>query len=148
MTLVLDHDVHRPGAQHRHSKGVFDRFGRAHLAAGGAGRMLLATPSPLPRGLGGHRQLGLASVPPHGGPLGVVTAVALLLVFALQPVLVWTAVGLRMSDTGAVMQMSMTVLFPVTFASNVFVDPRPCPAGCSLRQQQPHQRISPPPPAV
>jgi ABC-2 type transport system permease protein len=40
---------------------------------------------------------------------------------------VWTAVGLRMPTPEAVMQTSMTVLFPVTFASNVFVDPKTMP---------------------
>jgi ABC-2 type transport system permease protein len=64
---------------------------------------------------------------PQGGPLGVVAAVALLLVFAFSLSWVWTAVGLTMPTPEAVMQMSMTVLFPVTFASNVFVDPQTMP---------------------
>jgi ABC-2 type transport system permease protein len=64
---------------------------------------------------------------PHGGPLGVLLAVALLLVFAFSMSWVWTAVGLRMPTPESVMQMSMTVLFPLTFASNVFVDPKTMP---------------------
>jgi ABC-2 type transport system permease protein len=64
---------------------------------------------------------------PDGGPLGVVAAVVLLLVFAFSLSWVWTAVGLKMPTPEAVMQMSMTVLFPVTFASNVFVDPQTMP---------------------
>jgi ABC-2 type transport system permease protein len=59
---------------------------------------------------------------PDGGPLGVVAAVALLLVFAFSLSWVWTALGLRLKTPESVMQMSMTVLFPLTFASNVFVD--------------------------
>jgi daunorubicin/doxorubicin transport system permease protein len=59
---------------------------------------------------------------PHGGPLGVVGAVALLLVFSFSLSWVWTALGLRMQTPESVMQLSMTVLFPLTFASNVFVD--------------------------
>ncbi len=35
--------------------------------------------------------------------------------------------GLRMKTPETVMQMSMTVLFPLTFASNVFVDPDTMP---------------------
>ena len=64
---------------------------------------------------------------PDGGPLGVVAAVGLLLVFAFSLSWVWTAIGLRLKTPESVMQMSMTVLFPLTFASNVFVDPETMP---------------------
>jgi len=64
---------------------------------------------------------------PDGGPLGVVGAVGLLLVFAFSLSWVWTALGLRLKTPESVMQMSMTVLFPLTFASNVFVDPDTMP---------------------
>jgi ABC-2 type transport system permease protein len=64
---------------------------------------------------------------PDGGPLGVVVAVALLLVFAFTLSWVWTSIGLRMHNPESVMQVSMTVLFPLTFASNVFVDPSTMP---------------------
>ncbi|MCU1373229.1 MAG: type transporter [Actinomycetia bacterium] len=64
---------------------------------------------------------------PDGGPVGVVLAVALLLVFSFSLSWVWTAIGLRMQTPEAVMQMSMTVLFPLTFASNVFVEPTTMP---------------------
>jgi daunorubicin/doxorubicin transport system permease protein len=64
---------------------------------------------------------------PDGGPVGVVLAVALLLVFAFSLSWVWTAVGLKMQTPESVMQVSMTVLFPLTFASNVFVDPSTMP---------------------
>jgi len=64
---------------------------------------------------------------PDGGPLGVVAAVGLLLVFAFSLSWVWTALGLRLKTPESVMQMSMTVLFPLTFASNVFVDPDTMP---------------------
>lgn len=64
---------------------------------------------------------------PDGGPLGVVAAVALLLVFAFSLSWVWTVIGLRMQTPESVMQVSMTVLFPLTFASNVFVDPSTMP---------------------
>ena len=64
---------------------------------------------------------------PDGGPLGVVAAVGLLLVFAFSLSWVWTALGLRLKTPESVMQMSMTVLFPLTFASNVFVEPETMP---------------------
>ena len=64
---------------------------------------------------------------PDGGPLGVVAAVALLLVFAFSLSWAWAVIGLRMQTPESVMQVSMTVLFPLTFASNVFVDPATMP---------------------
>jgi ABC-2 type transport system permease protein len=54
-------------------------------------------------------------------------AVALLLVFAFSLSWVWTTFGLKLQTPESVMQLSMTVLFPVTFASNVFVDPDTMP---------------------
>jgi ABC-2 type transport system permease protein len=59
---------------------------------------------------------------PDGGPIGVVLAVALLLVFSFSLSWAWTSIGFRMQTPETVMQMSMTVLFPLTFASNVFVE--------------------------
>ena len=64
---------------------------------------------------------------PDGGPLGVTAAVGLLLVFAFSLSWIWTTMGLRLQTPEMVMQMSMTVLFPLTFASNVFVDPDTMP---------------------
>ena len=59
---------------------------------------------------------------PDGGAVGVVLAVALLLVFSFSLSWCWTALGLKVQKPESVMQMSMTVLFPLTFASNVFVE--------------------------
>jgi len=64
---------------------------------------------------------------PDGGVLGVVAAIALLLVFCFALSWVWTVIGLKMQTPETVMQVSMTVLFPLTFASNVFVDPSTMP---------------------
>jgi len=64
---------------------------------------------------------------PDGGPLGVLGAVALLLVFAFCLSWVWTALAFHVPTPESVMQMAMTVLFPLTFASNVFVDPATMP---------------------
>jgi len=56
-----------------------------------------------------------------------VLAIALLLVFSFSLSWVWSAVGLKVQTPEAVMQMSMTILFPLTFASNIFVDPATMP---------------------
>jgi ABC-2 type transport system permease protein len=64
---------------------------------------------------------------PDGGPDGVVVAVALLLVFCFSMSWVWMLLGLHVQTPDTVMQMSMTILFPLTFASNVFVDPATMP---------------------
>ena len=39
----------------------------------------------------------------------------------------WIVLGLKAQTAENVMQMSMTILFPLTFASNVFVDPATMP---------------------
>ena len=106
------------------SKGVFDRFRslpvwRPAVLVGmllaDAVRYLMAAVVVIVVGV----VLGFR---PEAGPVGVVLAVALLLVFAFSLSWVWTAIGLKMQTPETVMQMSMTVLFPLTFASNVFVD--------------------------
>ena len=40
---------------------------------------------------------------------------------------IWTALGLVMRSPRAIMSIGLTVLFPLTFASNVFVDPATMP---------------------
>jgi ABC-2 type transport system permease protein len=111
------------------SKGVFDRFRslpiwRPAVLVGmllaDAVRYLMASVVMLVVGLA----LGFR---PDGGPLGVVAAVGLLLWFAFTLSWVWTVLGLRLQTPESVMQLSMTVLFPLTFASNVFVDPATMP---------------------
>ncbi|MFV8830272.1 ABC transporter permease [Alkalihalobacterium sp. APHAB7] len=65
---------------------------------------------------------------PEGGALGVLLGVMLLLVFAFSLSWIFTTLGLVMRTPNAVMGVSMVVLFPLTFASNVFVDPRTMPS--------------------
>jgi ABC-2 type transport system permease protein len=111
------------------SKGVFDRFRslpiwRPAVLVG----MLLADVLRYTIASTVVIALGVAlGFRPDGGPLGVVAAVALLLVFSFSLSWAWTALGQRMKTPESVMQMSMTVLFPLTFASNVFVDPDTMP---------------------
>jgi ABC-2 type transport system permease protein len=111
------------------SKGVFDRFRslpiwRPALLVGmllaDVARYLMATIIMLALGLA----LGFR---PDGGPVGVAGAVALLLVFSFSISWIWTLLGLKMQTPEAVMQTSMTVMFPLTFASNVYVDPATMP---------------------
>jgi len=111
------------------SKGVFDRFRslpiwRPAVLVGmllaDAVRYTLASIVVIGVGIA----LGFR---PDGGPIGVIAAVALLLVFSFSLSWVWTALGLKLQTPESVMQLSMTVLFPLTFASNVFVDPSTMP---------------------
>jgi ABC-2 type transport system permease protein len=64
---------------------------------------------------------------PQGGPAGVLAAVVLVLVFAFALSWLWTAFAFKVQTPEAVMQMSMTVLFPLVFASNIFVNPETMP---------------------
>ena len=64
---------------------------------------------------------------PDGGPAGVVLSVALVLLFSFSLSWVWTALSLIMRTPEALMNMSMMILFPLTFISNIFVDPETMP---------------------
>jgi ABC-2 type transport system permease protein len=63
-----------------------------------------------------------------GGPLGVLAAVGLVLVFAFALSWVWTTLGLLLRTPNAVMSLGFVILFPLTFMSNVFVDPSTMPS--------------------
>ena len=65
---------------------------------------------------------------PAGGVVGVLLSVALLLVFSFSLSWIWTALGLVLRTPNSVMGVSMMVLFPLTFVSNVFVDPQTMPS--------------------
>lgn len=60
---------------------------------------------------------------PAGGFAGVVLGVLLLLVFAFSLGWVWTFLGLVLRSSSAVMSASMMVMMPLTFGSNIYVDP-------------------------
>ncbi|WP_078428379.1 ABC transporter permease [Alkalihalobacterium alkalinitrilicum] len=112
------------------SKGIFDRF-----------RSLpIWSPSPLVGALLADTirytiassiviVLGLIlGFRPSGGVIGVLLGVLLLLVFAFSLSWIFTSLGLVMRTPNAVMGVSMVVLFPLTFGSNVFVDPETMPS--------------------
>lgn len=110
-------------------KGVFDRF-----------RSLpVWRPSPLVGALLGDLvrysigsaiviALGLAlGFRPEGGAAGVVLSVALLLVFSFCLSWLWTMLSLILRTPNSVAGVSMIVMFPLTFVSNIFVDPKTMP---------------------
>jgi ABC-2 type transport system permease protein len=64
---------------------------------------------------------------PGGGVVGVLAGVGLLIAFSFAFSWVWTMFGLLLRSEKSVMGVSMLVLFPLTFLSNVFVDPETMP---------------------
>ena len=64
---------------------------------------------------------------PHGGAPGTLAGIGLLLAFALCLSWAWTALGLLLRTPQAVMSAGTVVLFPLTLASNVFVQPATMP---------------------
>jgi ABC-2 type transport system permease protein len=110
-------------------KGVFDRFRSLPIwrpsamvgyLLGDALRYTIASVVMLAVGL-------LLGYRPDGGFVGVVAGVALLLVFSFAFSWIWTMFGLMLRTEKSVMSVSMMVIFPLTFLSNVFVDPKTMP---------------------
>ena len=64
---------------------------------------------------------------PDGGALGVILGLALVMLFSFSMSWVWTGFGLVLRTPESVMYGSMMVMFPLTFTSNVFVDPDTMP---------------------
>ena len=111
------------------STGAFDRYRSMPIwrpapiiggLIGDTGRYLLASALVIGLGL-------IMGFTPHGGAGGVLAAVALLLAFAFGMGWLWTTVGLVARSPRAIMSIGLTVLFPLTFASNVFVQPHTMP---------------------
>ncbi|GAB6089792.1 ABC transporter permease [Spirochaeta dissipatitropha] len=64
---------------------------------------------------------------PEGGIIGLLAGVVLLLFFSFSISWIWTMLGLILRTPNSVMGVSMMILFPLTFASNIFVDPLTMP---------------------
>jgi ABC-2 type transport system permease protein len=64
---------------------------------------------------------------PDGGPLGVVAALALTVFFAFGLAWVFTTIGVLLRSPAAVLNGGFMVLFPLTFLSNTFVQPKTLP---------------------
>jgi ABC-2 type transport system permease protein len=62
------------------------------------------------------------------GVVGVVLSVVLLIVFAFSVSWIWTALGLVLRTPSSVLWVSTLIMFPLTFASNIFVDPKSMPS--------------------
>lgn len=65
---------------------------------------------------------------PEAGFSGVITGVAILLLFSFSLSWIWTMLGIIVRSEKALMAISMMFLFPLTFLSNVFVDPSTMPS--------------------
>jgi ABC-2 type transport system permease protein len=65
---------------------------------------------------------------PDAGGGGVVAALALVIVFAFGLSWVFTTLGLVMRSPNAVMNAGFMAIFPLTFLSNVFVEPETLPS--------------------
>jgi ABC-2 type transport system permease protein len=73
--------------------------------------------------------LGLAlGFRPSAGPLGVIAALALVIVFSFGLSWIFTTLGLLMRSPNAVMNAGFMGIFPLTFLSNVFVEPETLPS--------------------
>jgi len=66
---------------------------------------------------------------PEAGIAGVLAALALVVVFAFGLSWAFTTLGLVLRSPNAVMNAGFMGIFPLTFLSNVFVDPETLPAG-------------------
>jgi len=74
--------------------------------------------------------LGLAlGFRPGAGAVGVLAALGLVVVFAFGLSWVFTTLGLLLRSPNAVMNAGFMGIFPLTFLSNVFVEPDTLPAG-------------------
>ncbi|MGW0420217.1 ABC transporter permease [Streptomyces sp. NPDC003015] len=110
-------------------KGVFDRFRSLPIwrpsvmvgyLLGDALRYTIASVVMLTVGV-------ILGYRPDGGIGGVAAGIALLVVFSFAFSWIWTMFGLLLRTEKSVMGVSMMVIFPLTFLSNVFVDPRTMP---------------------
>jgi ABC-2 type transport system permease protein len=66
---------------------------------------------------------------PGAGLAGVLAAMALVIVFAFGLSWVFTTLGLLLRSPNAVMNAGFMGIFPITFLSNVFVEPETLPSG-------------------
>lgn len=110
-------------------KGVFDRFRSLPMwqpapvfgaLLGDVMRYLLASMMVIGLGL----VLGFR---PGGGAVGVLLAVGLVLLLAFSVSWIWIVISMLVKTPESVMTTSFLVLFPLTFISNIFVDPATMP---------------------
>ena len=110
-------------------KGLFDRFRS----------MPIWQPAPIMGALiGDVMRYSLAAVVvltvglilgfrPEAGIVGVAAAIALMLVFGFAISWIWIIVGMMVRNQESVMTTSFLLLFPMTFVSDIFVNPATMP---------------------
>jgi ABC-2 type transport system permease protein len=111
------------------SSGAFDRFRSlpiwrpapiVGLLLGDILRYIVASSLVIGLGL-------LIGFRPDGGVIGVLAAVGLILVFAFSLSWVWITLALVLRTPAAVNIAGLLFIFPLSFVSNVFVDPETMP---------------------
>lgn len=65
---------------------------------------------------------------PEGPLIGLVAAIALMLLFAFAVSWIWIILGMLVRSPESVMTTSFLFLFPLTFISNIYVDPATMPS--------------------
>jgi ABC-2 type transport system permease protein len=119
--LVLNNDL---------KKGIFDRFRAmpiwrpsflAGAMLGDALRYFMASSVVLIVAL-------ILGFRPDGGVVGVALGVLLVMVFAFAISWIWTMLSMFMRTPESLMYGSFMILFPLTFISNIFVDPETMPS--------------------
>src|SRR5688572_28430114 len=111
------------------SKGLFDRFRSVPIwqpapifgaLLGDVFRYSLAATMVITLGV-------IMGFRPAAGVLGIALAVALIIVFAISVSWMWIIVGMLVKSPESVMTSSFLLLFRLTMASTIFVDPRTMP---------------------
>ena len=119
--MVLNNDI---------KKGIFDRFRALPVwrpsflvgaMLGDLARYAMASTVVLTVAL-------ILGFRPDGGVIGVVLGVALVMVFSFALSWIWTALSMVMRTQESLMYGSFMILFPLTFISNIFVDPATMPS--------------------
>lgn len=109
--------------------GVSDRFRSlpvwrgAHVLGsllGDAGRYVLAAAIVVTLGV-------VVGYRPDGGAPGVIAAVILVIAFGLSLSWLFAAIALLVRNPTTVMSLGLVITMPLTFASNIFVEPRTMP---------------------
>jgi ABC-2 type transport system permease protein len=130
MTITMTTQSTAVSLNHDIAKGVFDRFRSLPIwpPAPLVGALLAdlaryAMAAAMIVGVG-----ALLGFRPGAGVAGVLAGVSLVLLFAWSLSWVWTSVGLLARSPESVMFLGILVTFPLSFVSNVFVDPETLPS--------------------
>jgi ABC-2 type transport system permease protein len=129
MTVVLLTMYTGVGLNTDVTKGVSDRFRSMPIwrpapivgsLAGDSVRYLIACVLVIVPGI-------LMGFRPTGGATGVAASLGLVLLFSFGLSWMWTLAALIVRTPNSVMVLALVILFPLTMASNVFVDPETVP---------------------